>query len=171
MRYTDSKGITYGLIYITATITNLDSIPADLQLSLPKAYDFPEGYGDKMFHLYIWPDMDSNDIHDMALENGAFDQGSDSKDKTYSEHDLIINPGQKRIITIGTMFPSPGSKCSATPYELFSFQNPNEYSECEWSEPDSNSNVLVRRLALKLGFCTVGGDYEACMYMACGMES
>lgn len=165
MGYTDAAGTKYGLVYITTTITNDSTLPIQFQVALPKEYDYPSEYGDHKFNLLLWPNLNTD--HVASLDSMM------SLAETYLGKDLnnpylyrkTLEPGAQWVATIGSRFPSQSVICSAVPYALLEFGNRATDPSCGWATHEDHNTLS---LGLKIGFCTVGAEYESCIILPCG---
>lgn len=164
--FTDSLGTKYGLVYITATITNDTIIPIQLQLAFSKEYDYPTDYGEEQFKVLLLSEewgLDGVDITEKMINELPKNTEKPVFEKTLDAH-------KKCVVTIGILRPREGL-CSATPYAILEYNNSDIFPSCEWSIGEYKAPNPDLALGLKVGFCTVGGDYESCTVIPCGQIS
>ncbi|MDX1702446.1 MAG: hypothetical protein R3250_17590, partial [Melioribacteraceae bacterium] len=92
--------------------------------------------------------------------------------KTLEAHETFI-------LTIGILRPSRTNLCSATPYAMLEYSDRGIFPDCGWAmhEGQSIHPIAIEdkrsplALGLKVGFCTVGEEYETCTIIPCGKIS
>jgi hypothetical protein len=115
----DSLGSKYGIVHVTNTITNDSTIPIHLQIALPTEFTYPIGNDDLKFRIVMWPGLTEpphlySDDYGQLKENFA---GNDMK--TSNQFDILLAPGEKYDVTIGTLdYPGTPKICSAVAYSL-----------------------------------------------------
>ena len=165
--FTDSLGTKYGLVYITATITNDRPIPIQIQLDFAKGYDYPAAYGDAQFNIILPPSvfaLDGVEITDSQMQALPKLTGKSSLIET-------LKPGEKHEATIGILRPVRKELCSATPYALFEYRNTGDFPSCDWPSDEGQPPNSQFALGLKVGFCTTGLAYKSCTFIPCGQIS
>ncbi len=161
--YTDSLGTNYNLRVNPITITNGRTIPIQVQIAFSKEYDYPSAYGDEQFKVFPLPKEWAADRTTDSQFKILFDKLPNFIDKPSLNE--TVEPGEKLVLAIGTLYPKPGETWSVVPNELFAHSNGGVFPTCDWNmkeDPSSNPEVA---LGLKLNF--VGG----CTIIPCGQIS
>ena len=162
--FTDSLGIKYGLVYITTTITNDTNVPLHFEVAFSDANDYPSEYGDQQYHIILLPEV-------WSLEGKEITDSMTNKIPAYignSSLSKILDPGGSILLTIGIVRPVLPELCSATPYALLEYHEKDSHPSCNLPAPENGKVSSALPLRLKVGFCTVGGDYESCTVIPCG---
>ena len=163
----DSTGLKQGLIYIKTTITNDSTTAINLQIELDEEYEYPNMYGKEKFNLIILPNiftLDRTEITDSILNNLLKTNSKQFFRKT-------LKPNETCVLSIGVLRASKPELCSATPYALMEYSDQRSYSDCDVRKEKTQLNREKPFLGIKVGFCTVGGDYESCTIIPCGKIS
>lgn len=161
INYTDSLGTNYNLRYIPITITNDSTIPIHFQLVFSKDYDYPIAFGDQKFKVIPLP-------KEWGLNGVEITDSMFNELKNYIAKPLLnktLEPGEKRVIAIGTLYPRPPKFRGILPNALFAHTDKGIFPTCDWlmnEDPSSNPQIA---LGLKLNFG------ESCMVIPCGQIS
>ncbi|MDH3245227.1 MAG: hypothetical protein OEM26_11470 [Saprospiraceae bacterium] len=164
LAFTDVQGMKYGLVYITTAMTNDTVIPIQIRIAFSKEYDYPITYGDEQFKVLLLPKvfaLDGVEISDSLLQELFEDQGKPSLNET-------LDPNEECVMTIGILRPSRPQLCSATPYAILELSDKGRTPSCEWTINGDRAPDPELALGLKVGFCTVGHEYESCTVIPCG---
>ena len=168
MMVTDSIGTKYGFIHIESVIKNLDSLPLHIHLSMAYQKEYPSQYGDHSYKILLYPDMNSNELNRIG-ENGDALKRFENKDPNFlHEFNRVLLPGESSLMSIAIIRPVREDLCSVVPYNLFSVLDLNEYSDCIRPGFIDASSDTSLTLGLKIGYCTVGGNYDLCEIISCG---
>lgn len=182
-RFTDSEGTDYWLINIASTITNDNPIPLHIQLELLNEYDFPIDYGDQKFNIFLLPQAFALDGIQIVTDQAVLTDSMQVEFQNYLKNDLdtpykfdrILEPGEKCVLAIGTLYPDPPKNCDIFPNVLFAHTDDGLFPKCNWLMEEDTSASLQIALGLKLNICQ-GGPQEidgnnyssGCMIIHCG---
>lgn len=169
LNYTDTLGSKYSYRNIPITITNDTIFPIHLNLALSGEYDYPSRYGDHKFKVFLLPkELTQNEVtydtttYELRLNElrRYFDKG------LYPPYNLneTLNPGEKCVITIGTLYPRP-TKCGVLPNALFLNNRIGPFDQCDYLVKLDESTNSRLALMLKLDFC------NSCTIIPCGQLS
>ena len=168
--YTDSLGAKYNLRSIPITITNDSTIPIHIQIAFSIEYDYPTAYGDEKFNVFPFPkEFKPNDV---TWDSVSYELGRselrDLLDRGF-ETPYVLNetlePSEKFVMSIGTLYPRPPKVCGVLPNELFAYSYRGIFPECDrFMKEDPSSNPQIA-LGLKLNF------RESCIIIPCGQIS
>ena len=165
--YTDSLGKRFNLRYIPITITNDSVIPIQLQLAFSQEYDYPTGYDVQLFLFPIEAkpgeitfDSLTYELSDNALHD-FFDRGM----RPVHKLNQTLQPGEKCITAIGTLYPRPPKTAAFLPNALFVHTEPDVYAACNRLIDKDPSGEHPVSLGLKLIF------RENCVIIPCGQIS
>ena len=158
--YTDPQGTDYSIRYIPITIANDSTIRIHLQIAFSKEYNYPHPDNDE-FKLIPLP-------KEWALDGVGVTEGMIDELPKYIDKPLLnetIEPGEKMILAIGSLYPRPAKTTGVLPRILFSQGDTTAFPECDWlMEEDKSSNHQIP-LELKIIFG------ERCMIIRCGQIS
>lgn len=161
--YTDSLGTNYNLRVNPITNTNDRTVPIQVQIAFSKEYDYPKTYGDEQFNIFPLPKGWAADRTTDSQFESLFDELPNYIDKPLLNETL--EPGEKLVLAIGTLYPKPGEIWSVVPNELFVHSNGGVFPTCDWLMKEDPSSSPEIALGLKLNF--VGG----CTIIPCGQIS
>ena len=159
--YTDSLGTNYSIRYIPITITNDSTIPIHLQMAFSKEYDYPIAYGNQKFKVFLMP-------KEWATDRGTITDSMVVELKIYIEKPLLnetIEPGEKYLLAIGTLYPNPAKISGVLPNLLFAQSNGDNFQSCDFLMDQDKSTNSKLALGLKLVF------NESCLIIPCGKIS
>ena len=158
--YTDSLGREYNLRNNPITITNDSSVSMHVQIAFQEEYDYTDDMGDEKFRVIPLP-------KEWARE-GTTDSMFEVMWLTFENHldrpilSDTIEPGERFVFALGTLYPKPAEPWWVVPNELFAHTDLNTYPDCNWrmeKDPRSNSEINLG-LKLLLG--------EGCRIIPCG---
>lgn len=166
--FTDSLGLEYNIVHITTTITNDSSIPTRLQIDLPEDFSHPIFGGHQKFKIIVWPGLAEpphlyTESPERVLEN--FSGNGSEKPNQFNR---LLAPGEKFIMSIGTIFSRPAEFCSVVAYSLLEYGDRQKYQDCVWTMEEEHLTNRQFALGLHVGFCTSGQNYKSCMIITCG---
>jgi hypothetical protein len=141
-----------------------------IQLAFSKEYDYPAAYGDQKFSVFPFPKEVNPD--EVTFDTISYELGSnelrDFLDKGFDTPYILnetVEPGEKCVVAIGTLYPRPPKICGVLPNALFVHSNRGIFPMCDWlmkEDPSSNPQIA---LGLKLNF------KESCTIIPCGQIS
>jgi hypothetical protein len=148
VNYTDSLGKSYNLRYIPITI----------RLAFAQSYDYPKGHGEEPFMILPMPttwvqygrDI-TESMYDKLEPNIA--------DPSFSK---ILQPGEKLLTGIGTLYPRPPKTTGVLPRALFAHLDERIFPSCDGHMPKATASQAQLPLGLKIIF---GAD---CRVIPCG---
>ena len=159
--YTDSLGSNYNLRYMPITITNDSTISIHLQIAFSKEYNYPDPASDEKFKII--PLSKEWALDGVGITESMIDELPNHIEKPFLNE--TIEPGEKIILAIGSLFPTPVKATGVLPRILFTHSDTGIFPECDWlTEEDPLSN---QQIPLKLEI-TLG---ERCMIILCGQIS
>ena len=159
--YTDSLESNYNFRYIPITITNDSTIRIHIQIAFSKEYNYPNPDSDEKFTLIPLP-------KEWALDGvGVTESMIDELPKYIAKPLLneIIEPGEKIVLSIGSLYPRPPKTTGVLPRTLFALSDTTTFSECDWLVEEIGSSNQQLLLGLKIIFG------ERCMIIPCGQIS
>ncbi|MDX1702447.1 MAG: hypothetical protein R3250_17595 [Melioribacteraceae bacterium] len=159
--YTDSLGSKYNLRYIPISITNGNISPIQLYIAFSKEYNFPHPNTHQIFKLIPLP-------KEWALDGVGITDSMVNEIPTLIDNpnvNITIEPGEKFIIAIGTLYPSPPKTGGVLPKMLFAHNYPGDFPSCDWVMEEDLSLHPEIALGLKLNFG------QNCIVIPCGMIS
>ena len=135
-----------------------------MNLDLSFEHDYPEKYGEAAFRVIRLPEewaLQGHEVSDRMIR-----QISELEDVPSISNTL--DPGQNALFTIGIKRSMIDELCSVTPYAiLMQGDIPNsdwQLSQSQKVITDNDKELLY----LKVGFCTIGQDYESCIFIPIG---
>ncbi len=166
--FTDSLGSEFFIGHVTNTITNDSTIPIHLQIDLPIEFSYPISDDSLKFKIVLWPGLREpphlySDSQGIVLESFTGNNLGSS-----NQFNQLLAPGEKYVITIGTIFPRLPRICSAFAYSFLEYRERENYSDCDWTMDEVHSTDPLLALGLQVGFCTSGLHYESCTIIPCG---
>lgn len=159
--YTDSIGADYNLRYIPITIINDSSIPIRLHINFLKEYNYPQSDKKEKFRLILLPE-------EWALEGIGVTESMMTELPNYIDKPLLNNtlePGEKFLVVIGTLYPRPPKNSGILPNTLFTHNRRDMFTECDWLMQEDPLSSPKNTLGLKLNFG------NRCMVIPCGQIS
>ena len=147
----DTLGVKNFYVHITATITNVDTIPIHLQLAFAKEYDFPGFCGDDKYKVFLLPEEltpDSLTVYNNIV-NGQHDFLNDPL-KNSTSINKTLNPREYFVVTTGTLTAKP-SNCSPVPRAIF-FYDEGLYRDCDRPINEKISTDSNLAIGLKLEY-------------------
>lgn len=166
--FTDSLGSEYGIVHVKTTITNDSTIPIHLQMALPIEYSYPIPDDHHKFKIILWPGLtEPPDLYSDST-GGTLENFTGNDLASSNQFNQLLAPGEKYIITIGTIFPRLPKICSVVAYSPFEYNERRNYADCDWKMDEEHSTNPQLSLGLQVGFCTRGQNFERCMIITCG---
>lgn len=166
--FTDSLGSEYGIVHIKTTITNDSTIPIHLQMALPIEYSYPIPDDYHKFKIVLWPGLtEPPDLYSDST-GGILENFTGNDLGSSNQFNQLLAPGEKYVVTIGTIFPRLPKICSVVAYSFLEYNEKRNYASCEWKMDEEHSTNPQLSLGLQVGFCTSGQNYERCMIITCG---
>lgn len=159
--YTDSLGSKYNLRYIPITITNDSTISIRLRIVFSKEYNYPHPDTNETFKLIPLPE-------EWALDGVGITDSMVNEIPNYIDKPILnetVEPGEKLVVAIGTLYTSPTTTGGVLPNTLFAHSDRGIFPTCDWlmkEYPSSNPQIA---LGLKLNFG------ESCTIIPCGQIS
>ena len=166
--FTDSFGFEYIIIHVTNTITNDSRIPIHLQIGLPIEFSYPMSDDSLKFSIVLWPGL-TEPPHLYSDNTGrVMENFTGFELEALNQYNQLLAPGEKYIVTIGTIFSKPPKICSAVAYSFLAYGERGNYSDCDWPMDEEHATNPQLALGLQVGFCTSGLHYEHCTIITCG---
>lgn len=159
--YTDSAGSNYSLRYIPVTITNDSTVPIKLQIAFSKEYNYPNPDNNEKFKLIPLP-------KEWALEGVGVTESMIDELAFYIQKPVLnesIEPGEKIVIAIGSLYPRPAKTTGVLPRILFTKSDTVTFPNCDWAMEKVHSSNQQISMGLKLMFG------ERCLIIGCGQIS
>ena len=166
--FTDSLGSEYIIVHITNTITNDSTIPIQLEMDLPREYHYPISDDSQKFRIVLWPGLTEPPHLYSDSAGQIFANSIDNESESQNQFNQLLEPGEKYLVTIGTIVPSPPKICSVVAFSIVEYNERKKYSDCDWPMDEVNSTNPKLALGLKVGFCTSGQQYKTCAILPCG---
>lgn len=168
--YTDPSGTSLSFRYITSSITNKSNVLLDIEIDLSNEYDYPGQYRDEKYRLFLVPEELTPEGEALVdtityeiLENDLRKFLDKDKDAFYSIS-KTLEPNEKYIFTIATLYPRPAESSGVVPRALFVLGNEENFGECD--RPDKNEpSTGIIAFGLKLEFS------ESCSILSAGRVS
>lgn len=161
--YTDSLGSNYSLRYIPCTITNDSTIAIHLHLAFSKKYNYrPRPDASEEFRLIHLPT-------EWALDGSVVTESMiEQLPKHITNPSLIrtLEPGEKMVIGIGTLYPNPTNFTGILPKTLFVHSDEGIFQKCDWLMKKEPFILIGDKNELELGLRLNFG--ENCMIVPCG---
>ena len=157
LNYTDSEGTDYSLRYIPITVTNDSTKQIQLQIAFSKEYSYPNPDTDE-FKLIPLPKKWA--LEGIGVTDSMMDELPNYINRPFMNK--TIEPGEKIIFAIGSLYPRPAKTTGVLPRKLFVQMDSINYVDCDLlMEVDEISNQQMS-LGLKIIF---GGR---CRIIRCG---
>lgn len=158
VNYMDSLGKPYNLRYIPITISNDTSIPIQLRLAFAQSYDYPTSHDEEPFMIIPMPRAWVEDGRDIT--ESMYDKLEPNiADPSFSK---ILQPGEKLLTGIGTLYPRPPKTTGVLPRALFAHLDERIFPSCDGHMPKATASQAQLPLGLKIIF---GAD---CRVIPCG---
>lgn len=161
INYTDSLGAISNLRYIPITITNDTTIAIHVQVEFSNEYDYPHTESGEKFKLIPLPE-------EWAQNGGEITDRMVKDLKNHIDKPILhktLEPGDKIVLGIGTLYPRPPKFSGVLPNKLFAAKEKDVFSECNWTMNEKHVANNAIPLMLKLDFS------EICLIIACGQVS
>jgi len=163
---TDSLGTKYNLRYIPITINNDSTVQIQLQLTFLEEFEYPVIFGDEKFKVIPLPKewtLDGVEITESMINEIPKYINKPSINK-------IIEPNEKFVLSIGTVYPSSPKLCGVLPNLLFTQNDRDNFQSCDVQMELNRSTNPQLAILLKLVFC-VNSDAPGCSLISCGKIS
>lgn len=148
INYTDALGVDYSLRYIPVTITNDSTLAIHLTIAFSNDYNYPHTYSEEKFRLVPLP-------MEWALDGVGITESLINELPSYMDNPVMnktIEPGEKIVFGIGSIYPRPANTTGVLPRILFTQNDTIAFPECNWlMERDQASNQQIS-LGLKIIF-------------------
>ena len=99
----------------------------------------------------------------ITITDSMFDELNNYIDKPLLNE--TVDPGEKFVVAIGTLYPRPPKNCGVLPNALFTHSDRRIFPTCDWLMKEDPSSNLQIALGLKLDFG------ESCTIIPCGQIS
>jgi hypothetical protein len=140
-------------------------------MALPREYSYPISNDYQEFRVVLWSGL-TEPPHLYSDSTGqAFANFIDNEPESSNQFNQLLEPGEKYLITIGTIVPSPPKICSVVAFSIVEYNERRKHSDCDWLMGKVNSTNPKLALGLKVGFCTSGQHYKTCAVLPCGQIS
>ena len=159
--YTNSEGINYNLRYIPITIVNDTTISIHIQMAFSKEYNYPEPAGNEKFRIIPLP-------KEWALDGKEVSESMINKLPSHIENPVLeetIEAGEKIVLAIGSLYPSPVNTTGVLPRILFDQVQSGIFPECDGHTEEHLKLPQFIPLMLKISFG------EKCRIIRCGQIS
>lgn len=157
--YTDPQGNDYNLRYIPISITNDSTIPICIELAFAEGYVYSTSNGDENFEIIPLP-------REWALDGVEITDSMMNEIANYIQKPMfkeMLEPGEKWLIAIGTLYPRPPKLNGILPNSLFVHHDQEVFPNCDWRMKKETSSNARLPLGLQLNFG------ENCMIIPCGL--
>jgi len=147
--FTDSLGFEYGIVHITHTISNDSTIPIHLQIDLPIEFSYPFSDDYHKFKIVLWPGLtEPPDLY--SNSTGVLEDFTGNDLGSSNQFNQLLAPGEKYVVTIGTIFPRLPKICSAVAYSLLEYNERRNYADCDWKMDEEHSTNPQLALGLQV---------------------
>lgn len=140
-----------------------------MDLSIEFSHPISDDY--LKFKIVLWPGLTEPPNLYSESQRRVRPNFTDKELEASNQFNKLLAPGEKYVITIGTLdYPgAPETKtCGVVAYSFLEFSERRNYSDCDWTMDEEHSTDSQLALGLQVGFCTSGLHYESCMIITCG---
>ena len=147
---------------------NDTTVTINLDLNFANDYNYPEEYDHAEFKVILFSTEWSQD--GVAISEDWIKDIPTYMDQAYAQISLM--PKSVHKFTIGILRPVRSDLCSAIPYAIMEHNEFIQHPDCtRASTREDQVSQSSLALGLKVGFCTIGGNYEGCILLPCGQIS
>ena len=159
--YIDSLGKNNNIRNIPITISNDTAVSIKVQIIFSKEYNYPEPHNNEKFKLIPLS-------KEWALDGIGVTESMINELPSYIEKpqlNKVIEPGEKLVLSIGSVYPNPAKVTGVLPRTLFVQGDLKNFPDCDWlMEKNRSSNKRI-----PLGLKTIFG--KKCLIIPCGTIS
>ena len=156
--YTDPEGILFNHRYIPISFTNDTTHTIRIDMAVAEEYYYEGPHGNEPFRILLLPP-------EWALDGVEITDSMTREINHYLEDTSVsftLDPGEKYIMSIGTLYPNPPKSTGTLPRTLFTHDETSVFPQCEWYSKEDVNHSIQFELGLKLVYG------ENCMIIRCG---